>query len=311
MTKEGYTFAGWYANEELTGTAVTEITATETGAKTYWAKWTANTYTITFVTNGGTFADGSGVSENTMTYTTNGGQKLPVISKNLHTFDVWEISNAEGGWQNQTTINAESLLDGFYGNVTLTAKWNADFTYAVEEYKYAPDGYVMLRIATDSNTNSYKFGEQVMYYTDDSNYVTFGTETENGAFVTLIPVAGNVPYTIENGKNKMTEAKLTEDGIAKISQTTEAAVEIARDGKVNKNDNVVNIADANAVYQMVINGGGYYGELEQLEVKNRLEADVSTAPVNSSEANAAFRGSLADVHAIVDLINSAANTSNS
>ncbi len=38
-TKTGYTFAGWYDNEDCTGTAVTEISATDTGDKEYWAKW--------------------------------------------------------------------------------------------------------------------------------------------------------------------------------------------------------------------------------------------------------------------------------
>ena len=39
MTREGYTFAGWYDNAALTGSPVTAIGATETGDKAYWAKW--------------------------------------------------------------------------------------------------------------------------------------------------------------------------------------------------------------------------------------------------------------------------------
>lgn len=41
-TKTGYTFGGWYDNENCTGTAVTTITAADTGNKEYWAKWTDN-----------------------------------------------------------------------------------------------------------------------------------------------------------------------------------------------------------------------------------------------------------------------------
>ncbi len=40
VTRGGYTFGGWYDNEECTGDAVTEIGATETGDKTFYAKWT-------------------------------------------------------------------------------------------------------------------------------------------------------------------------------------------------------------------------------------------------------------------------------
>ena len=52
-TREGYTFAGWYDNEVLTGNPITEISTDETGNRTYWAKWTINQYTITFDTDGG------------------------------------------------------------------------------------------------------------------------------------------------------------------------------------------------------------------------------------------------------------------
>ncbi len=41
-TKDGYTFAGWYDNAKLTGSAVTAISKTDTGSKTYYAKWKLN-----------------------------------------------------------------------------------------------------------------------------------------------------------------------------------------------------------------------------------------------------------------------------
>ena len=53
VTRTGYTFKGWYDNENLTGSPVTAIGDTETGNKEYWAKWEINQYTITFDTVGG------------------------------------------------------------------------------------------------------------------------------------------------------------------------------------------------------------------------------------------------------------------
>ena len=53
VTRNGYTFKGWYDNENLTGSPVTAIGGAETGNKEYWAKWEINQYTITFDTNGG------------------------------------------------------------------------------------------------------------------------------------------------------------------------------------------------------------------------------------------------------------------
>ena len=53
VTRTGYTFKGWYDNENLTGSPVTAIGGAETGNKEYWAKWEINQYIITFDTNGG------------------------------------------------------------------------------------------------------------------------------------------------------------------------------------------------------------------------------------------------------------------
>ena len=53
VTRTGYTFKGWYDNENLTGSPVTAISNTETGNKEYWAKWEANTYPVTFYPTGG------------------------------------------------------------------------------------------------------------------------------------------------------------------------------------------------------------------------------------------------------------------
>ena len=53
MTKEGYTFGGWYLNSDFSGSPVTNIGATDRGDKIYYAKWNINQYTITFDTDGG------------------------------------------------------------------------------------------------------------------------------------------------------------------------------------------------------------------------------------------------------------------
>lgn len=42
ITREGYRFDGWYADSSFSGLPVREITATDTGNKTLYAKWTRN-----------------------------------------------------------------------------------------------------------------------------------------------------------------------------------------------------------------------------------------------------------------------------
>ena len=53
MTKEGYSFGGWYTSSDFSDSPVTNIDATDRGNKTYYAKWNVNQYTISFDTSGG------------------------------------------------------------------------------------------------------------------------------------------------------------------------------------------------------------------------------------------------------------------
>ncbi len=46
ITKDGYTFGGWYDNDGFKGEADTEISEEDTGDKTFYAKWTVNTVII-------------------------------------------------------------------------------------------------------------------------------------------------------------------------------------------------------------------------------------------------------------------------
>lgn len=46
ITREGYRFDGWYADSSFSGSPITEISATETENKTFYAKWTKNTAPI-------------------------------------------------------------------------------------------------------------------------------------------------------------------------------------------------------------------------------------------------------------------------
>ena len=111
MTYTGYTFKGWYDNEGLTGSPVTAIGDTETGNKEYWAKWEANTYTVTFYPNGGRV--------NPVTATTDSSGKLsslptPTRGGNYR-FD---------GWYTEQTGGIKVTLNQVYtADTTLYAYW--------------------------------------------------------------------------------------------------------------------------------------------------------------------------------------------
>ena len=116
VTREGHTFAGWYNNADLTGDPVIEISATDTGEKEYWAKWTPNTYQVTLHTNDGTIAEG----QNVTSYIYGVGAKLPTeneITKTGYIFAGW-YNNADLTGDPVTEISKTDINDKAYW-----AKW--------------------------------------------------------------------------------------------------------------------------------------------------------------------------------------------
>ena len=65
MTREGYTFDGWYADSSFSGAPVMEISNTDIGNKEFYAKWNANIYAVTLNPNGGTIASGKDITSYT------------------------------------------------------------------------------------------------------------------------------------------------------------------------------------------------------------------------------------------------------
>ena len=61
-TKTGYTFDGWYENPDFTGNPVADVPTDSTGELTFYAKWTANTYTVIFDADGGSVDPTSAVT---------------------------------------------------------------------------------------------------------------------------------------------------------------------------------------------------------------------------------------------------------
>ena len=57
LTKVGYTFSGWYTNDEASGDEITEITPGIFKTEAVYAKWEINQYKISFEANGGSAVD--------------------------------------------------------------------------------------------------------------------------------------------------------------------------------------------------------------------------------------------------------------
>jgi len=167
-SKEGYTFIGWYDNANYSGNVVTSIMTGTTGDKTLHAKWSANQYTINFVSNGG-----SSVASITQNYnTTVVKPQNPVLYG--HTFD---------GWYTNANLTIPYVFASMpLSNVTLYAKWIVNvytINYILDEGVNSltnPDSYNVNGLVVLSNPT--KEGHTFSGWYDNENY--------NGNVVTSI-----------------------------------------------------------------------------------------------------------------------------
>ena len=160
FTRTGYTFVGWNTQANGSGTnyndkqSVNNLTSTNGGIVTLYAKWTANTYTITYVMNGGgnpnlkpesakydevvsIGATTSPTKTVTVTGQTNGtGATVGSATSSSQTFAGWTSStlgsNAKTGtsstavstsWTGGRTTNKYFKNLRNSGTVTMTANW--------------------------------------------------------------------------------------------------------------------------------------------------------------------------------------------
>ena len=115
--KEGYTFGGWFIDEQLTKPwdfAADQVTADTT----LYAKWTINTYSVDFDSNGGTLI----TSLTDIPFGTLLSQPTPPI-KEGYTFNGWYIDK-------QLTRSWDFAADQVTADTTLYAQWTIN-TYSV------------------------------------------------------------------------------------------------------------------------------------------------------------------------------------
>jgi len=112
-TKSGYTFAGWYYDDDFTTQAYAGDELEDD--VTLYAKWILNTYTITFEENGGTSV--TDLSEQTVL-----PNPLPTPTKSGYTFLGW--------YYDSSFTNTAVAGDPLTSDVTLYAKWELN-TYTI------------------------------------------------------------------------------------------------------------------------------------------------------------------------------------
>ena len=186
-TKTGYTFAGWYEDPEFSGNPVTDIPTDSTGKLTFYAKWTVNTYTVKFDSNGG---DGS-MDDQTFIYG---------VAQNLTENTFTRTGYTFTGWNTQADGNGTSYADGVDGSqmpadnggtVILYAQWTIN-TYKITAQ--VANGCEGMGEVTGSGT--YEYGVTVtLTATPGSGYQFVEWEDGETSVTREITVEGNATYT--------------------------------------------------------------------------------------------------------------------
>ena len=212
--REGYTFDGWFDNDQCLGVPVSEISANATGDKTFYAKWTPVVYTITYYS-----IVGDEKTEITSLapaiYTTESGATLPT-----------EISVVREGWMFDGWASYTSgppitgIEPGTTGNKTFYVRWDvSDFglfdgeIYLDACFEDEVDLADTIHKGTAPYTFALKAGEELPTgLTLESDGTLSGTPTAAGIYEVMVTVTDSsepkrsidATYTIEVMLSKTT-----------------------------------------------------------------------------------------------------------
>ena len=242
--KAGYTFDGWYTDAIFTNKVGSiAIAQGSTGAKTFYAKWEPNTYTVIFHKNIG---DGITVSQS---YSYDDAAKALTANsfvRNGYSFYRW-YTNSDGTgteyYDKQTVQNLTTTEDGIFN---LYAKWNAE-TYNIQ---YELNGGTQATV-------------QITSYTVQSNDITLMEPTRGNGYGFMgwydnANFTGSKVETITRGStgDKTLYAKWGFAGTFTVTNNNNSTFTITRSG--NGTQDAQNVGQQ-TVYFRTINGSAIGG----------------------------------------------------
>lgn len=169
--REGYTFEGWYLDEDLTEEA--EFPMTLTDDATLYAKWTLIEYEVTFVTNGGSDVNA---------ITTNVIERAPVSHLDHYTLVGWfadeeltdeiefpytltEETTLYAKWTPtpytaEFVVNGGSVIEDIIGSV----EEGIETAPVTTRYAYTFEGWYLDEDLTEAAVFPYEFTDNVSFY---------------------------------------------------------------------------------------------------------------------------------------------------
>ena len=192
-SKTGYTFVGWYENPEFSGTPVTDIPTDSTENLNFYAKWTANTYTVTFDANGGSVSQTSAV--------TVAGKltSLPTPTYNGYNFLGW-YTQKDGGDEvtTNTVFTKDTTIYAHWQNIPVTnLELNKDSLTLQEK----SSEILTATVKPDNATN-----KDVIWESSDTSIATV---SEDGTVTAISAGTATITATAQDGSEVSASCKLT------------------------------------------------------------------------------------------------------
>ncbi len=317
VTKYGYDFKGWYNSTDTSETIVDPKGFTVTTNVSFKAKFTAQSYKVTFVT-----AHGTKPADLTLSY---GDDTIYLadaynLSTGRHIADAKYKPTAPGydfeGWydgNNNEVISLEAKLPSTFADKTVTAKWTAwtvsfkfvkpsgaagsmsdqSFTYG-ESKKLSKNMFTMTGKKFIGWATSYS--ATTAEYTDEQLINCAGTSlfTSNGQTVNLYPVFKTLPVSITGAEAKVPTSI---DGFKLLYDATNSCIKVTSTLSGFTNDMI-----AVTSFDWYVDGTLISGEKASTLSIYRLEPGLHTVmAVTNALATSGTGGGMASASLVVNV----------
>lgn len=272
VTREGYAFAGWYDNEALSGTWVTAITDTDTGDKTYYAKWLSTNAGITSVSVSGT------------TGTVNGTQisvVLPAATASLPT-DSTEVSITLADRNAQVSALA-TTDNGSTWTFTVTAEDGTTAASYTINVAVQISGTVAISgtpVCGQALTAAYEgnAGRVTWQWYRDNTEIDGATKT---SYTLTVGDVGHQIHVIATAADKIHTGFVTSDSTTAVGPTYTVTIpeKVELGGTVTISADGVNVA---ADHQLEVALTGTSGDNDAFTLNTTEGADVAYTVTNES-----------------------------
>ena len=197
ITWDGYAFKGWYEDSGFSGSPVAEITAADTGAKNYYAKW-VKLWTVTVTAGDGGTASG-GTASGGGTFEENSTVTVTAVPDSGYRFIRWTENGAQ--------VSAdESYAFPLTGDRSLTAEFASNSSGGSSRPTYSPSLDVGDGGTVKVNPRTPEAGEEVtLTVTPDEGYaVEEVSVTDRDGDPVDVTAHRDGTYTFEQPRGRVT-----------------------------------------------------------------------------------------------------------